>query len=272
HLRNIQINRLKDKLGTRKVPTAELTLVGAPAQLVKGPTDGVRNIAPLLNVTRLWTGISAVALMRRGVALATDYARRRTAFGAPLSEKPLHIDTLAGLQAEAEGAFHLAFYIAELTGRIEAGEIEENDTILLRLLTPIMKLTTGKQAVMVASEGLELFGGAGYVEDTGLPVLWRDSQVLPIWEGTTNLLALDALRALGIDATRSTTCALLQSIVNRTFESVTDKRLAHPGPVVLTALDHAATWVSDSQKSGQTTLEAGARRFALTLGRTIELA
>ena len=118
-LRNIQINRLKDKLGTRKVPTAELTLVGTPAQLVKGPTDGVRNIAPLLNITRLWNGISAVALMRRGVALAADYARRRTAFGAPLSEKPLHMDTLAGLQAEAEAAFHLAFYVAELTGRAE---------------------------------------------------------------------------------------------------------------------------------------------------------
>ena len=73
-LRNIQINRLKDKLGTRKVPTAELTLVGTPAQLVKGPTDGVRNIAPLLNITRLWNGISAVALMRRGLALALDYA------------------------------------------------------------------------------------------------------------------------------------------------------------------------------------------------------
>src|SRR5215813_2679353 len=65
--RNIQINRLKDKLGTRKVPTAELTLDGTPAQLVKGPSDGVRNIAPLLNITRLWNGISAVALMRRGV-------------------------------------------------------------------------------------------------------------------------------------------------------------------------------------------------------------
>src|SRR5690242_6657246 len=121
--RNIQINRLKDKLGTRKVPTAELTLNGTPAQLVLGTTDGVRNIAPLLNVTRLWNGISAVSLMRRGVALASDYARKRVAFGAPLSEKPLHRDTLATLAAETEAAFHLAFYVAELTGRSESGEI-----------------------------------------------------------------------------------------------------------------------------------------------------
>lgn len=206
-LRNIQINRLKDKLGTRKVPTAELTLVGTPAQLVKGPTDGIRNIAPLLNITRLWNGISAVALMRRGVALATDYARRRTAFGAKLAEKPLHMDTLAGLQAEAEAAFHLAFYVAELTGRAETdatktknatANIDEDETLLLRLLTPVMKLTTGKQAVLVLSEVIEAFGGAGYVEDTGLPQLLRDSQVLPIWEGTTNVLSLDTLRALGL--------------------------------------------------------------------------
>src|SRR5947207_1763955 len=86
-LRNIQINRLKDKLGTRKVPTAELTLAGTPAQLVKGTSDGIRNISPLLNITRLWNGISAVSLMRRGLALALDYARKRVAFGSPLIDK-----------------------------------------------------------------------------------------------------------------------------------------------------------------------------------------
>src|SRR5262245_48351799 len=101
-LQNIQINRLKDKLGTRKVPTAELDLVGTPAHLVMSTTDGVRNITPLLNITRLWNGISAVALMRRGLALAFDYANKRLAFGAPLFEKPLHMDTLFCLQAEFE--------------------------------------------------------------------------------------------------------------------------------------------------------------------------
>ena len=152
--RNIEINRLKDKLGTRKVPTAELNLTGTPARLVKGTTDGVRNITPLLNITRLWNGISAVALMRRGLALANDYAQRRVAFGAPLAEKPLHLDTLAEIEAEAEAAFHLAFYVAELTGRSETREISDEDAQLLRLLTPVMKLTTGKQAVAVASEVL----------------------------------------------------------------------------------------------------------------------
>ena len=266
--RNIEINRLKDKLGTRKVPTAELTLNGTPAQLVLGTTDGVRNIAPLLNITRLWNGISAVSLMRRGVALAFDYARKRVAFGSTLAEKALHMDTLLGLQAGVEAAFHLAFYVAELTGRSEAGEIDEHDARLLRLLTPVMKLTTAKQAVSVASEVLESFGGAGYVEDTGLPVLLRDSQVLPIWEGTTNVLALDTLRALG-DAE---SLEPLRSFATRLFETLHDPQLIDLSRVALTALEHAESWFKEAQATSRSHVEAGARRFALTLGRAIELA
>ncbi|HEY0378197.1 MAG TPA: acyl-CoA dehydrogenase family protein [Pyrinomonadaceae bacterium] len=263
-LRGIEINRLKDKLGTRKVPTAELTLTGTPAELVVGTTDGVRSITPMLNVTRLWNGVSAAALMRRGMALALDYARKRAAFGSVLSEKPLHLDTLAGLQAETEGAFHLAFRVAELTGRNEAGEIDTDEAQLLRLVTPLMKLLTGRQAVAVASEVLEAFGGAGYVEDTGLPVLLRDSQVLPIWEGTTNVLALDALRALGPDGRA---LQVLKAEVGRCVESVRDDRLTGAARAARVAVEHAEAWLLEAKKVGQPAVEAGARRFALTLGR-----
>jgi len=268
-LRGITVERLKDKLGTRKVPTAELTLDGAPAELVRGTTDGVRDIAPMLNVTRLWNGLSAAALMRRGLALARDYARRRVAFGSPLAEKPLHADTLAGQQAEAEAAFHLAFRVAELVGREESGELDEEQSRLLRLLTPLMKLTTARQAVAVASEVLEAFGGAGYVEDTGLPVLLRDAQVLSIWEGTTNVLALDALRALGRggEPLRS-----LQSEAEQCAREARDARLAAAAAVALRALAHAAAWLARAHEEGQEFLESGARRFALTLGRASALA
>ena len=262
-LRNIRIERLKDKLGTRKVPTAELTLDGAPAQLVMGTTDGVKNITPLLNITRLWNGVSAAALMRRGVALAMDYAIRRIAFGAPLSEKPLHADTLAGLQAESEAAFQFAFYVAELTGRAETNEITEDETILLRLLTPLMKLTTARQAVAVTSETLEAFGGAGYVEDTGLPMLLRDAQVLTIWEGTTNVLSLDVLRVL---ATHQEALGILKTQLDQ-WQLKTSPKLVG---TIRNALAHAENWWKQSDNSAE--LEAGARRFALTLGRTIELA
>jgi hypothetical protein len=200
--------------------------------------------------------------MRRGVALASDYARKRVAFGAPLSEKPLHRDTLAVLEAETEAAFHLAFYVAELTGQSETGEISEDDALLLRVLTPVMKLTTGKQSVMVTSEVLEMFGGAGYVEDTGLPVLLRDSQVLPIWEGTTNVLALDTLRVKhGL--------AQIEAAVARCLHNT---QLTNAARVAKSALDHASSWLTAAERAGHASLEAGARRFALTVGRTMGLA
>ncbi len=263
----VAIHRLKDKLGTRKVPTAELTLAGALATPVAGLTDGVRNITPLLNVTRLWNSIAAVAGMRRALMLAKDYARRRVAFGAPLSGKALHADTLAGLEAEAEGALLLAFRLAELTGRREAGAASEEEVRLLRILTPLAKLTTGKQAVAIASEALEAFGGAGYVEDTGLPRLLRDAQVLPIWEGTTNVLALDALRALASPGTAEA----LAAEAGRLLAQIRDPSLRPAGEAAGRALDHARAWLA-AAKDGPEEREAGARRFAMTLGRSMELA
>jgi len=266
---NIRVERLKDKLGTRKVPTAELTLEGTPAEPVRGTTDGVRHIAPMLNVTRLWNGLSAASLMRRGLALARDYARRRVAFGSPLSRKPLHADTLAAQQAEAEAALHLAFRVAELVGREEAEGLGEGQARLLRLLTPLMKLTTARQAVSVASEVLEAFGGAGYVEDTGLPVLLRDAQVLSIWEGTTNVLALDALRALGRGG-EALRC--LRGEAEACAREARDARLADAASVALRSFERAESWLARARGEGQASLEAGARRFALTLGRAHALA
>lgn len=268
-LRDIQVNRLKDKLGTRKVPTAELTLDGTHAELVMGRSDGVRNIAPMLNITRLWNGISACALMRRGLALARSYARLRVAFGATLAEKPLHADTLAGLQAEMEAAFHLAFFVAELVGRDEAGEITDEERELLRFMTPVMKLTTARQAVMVTSEVLEAFGGAGYVEDTGLPVLLRDAQVLSIWEGTTNVLSLDALRTAARRGGGA--LALLKGEVERHAGSVREAKLASAVRASLDSIEHAKSWLARAIEEGEAALEAGARRFALTVGRAFAL-
>lgn len=265
-LRSIELNRLKDKLGTRKLPTAELMLQGTPATLVKGTTGGVRDITPMLNVTRTWNTVTAVSFMRRGLALARDYAAKRVAFGAPLRDKPLHVDTLAGLQAELEGAFHFAFHIAELLGKHEHGDLDEDEAQRLRLLTPIAKLTTGRQAVTVCSEVLEAFGGAGYVEDTGLPVLLRDAQVLTIWEGTTNVLALDALRALSRDA--SLEC--LDRLVAKATD-VMDPALRRAGEVAAGALRSAGRWLHEA-RTDAVAVEAGARRFALTLGRATELA
>jgi alkylation response protein AidB-like acyl-CoA dehydrogenase len=266
-LNGISVNRLKDKLGTRKVPTAELTLEGALATPVYGLSDGVKNISPMLNVTRTWNSVSAVSYMRRAIALARDYAGRRVAFGAPLAGKPLHVDTLAGMQAEFEAAFHLTFFVVELLGQDETGALRGAEADLWRLLTPIVKATTAKQCVAVVSEALECFGGAGYVEDTGLPMLLRDAQVFPIWEGTTNVLSLDALRAVAGSGGLNAFGKCLQDLTTKGK----DPRLSDAGQQAQRAFADAARWFEVASGHSADRVEAGARRFALTLGRTLAL-
>nr|XP_043881155.1 acyl-CoA dehydrogenase family member 11-like [Solea senegalensis] len=195
-LRGIEVQRLKDKLGTRQMPTAELLLDGLPAHRLSEEGRGVASIANMLTITRIHNSISAVAAMRRVVQLSRDYATRRSAFGKVLKDHPLHMQTLARMEVETRGAFLLVMDVCRLLGREESGIATQLDTYLLRLLTPVVKLYTGKQAVAVVSEGLESFGGQGYIEDTGLPGLLRDAQVLSIWEGTTNILSLDVLRCV----------------------------------------------------------------------------
>ncbi|HZF27030.1 MAG TPA: acyl-CoA dehydrogenase family protein [Steroidobacteraceae bacterium] len=265
-LQAIRIERLKDKLGTRKVPTAELTLEGTPAIAVAGTTHGTRHIAPMLRITRVWNSVCACAFMRRGLALAVDYAQRREAFGARLIDQPLHADTLAGLQAELAGALLMTFELVELLGADEARELQDSGRQLLRLLLPITKLVTGKQVVACASEVLESFGGAGYVEDTGLPVLLRDSQVLPIWEGTTNVLSLDALLRTELqDGLRA-----LVARVDQALAAARDPRLEDPVAVARHLLERASRWVSVPRE--RDAAQADARRFALVVGRALQLA
>ncbi|MEM7436689.1 MAG: acyl-CoA dehydrogenase family protein [Myxococcota bacterium] len=267
NLKNIQVNRLKDKFGTRKLPTAELNLQGTPAMPVAGLENGVRSITPMLNVTRTWNAVGAAYGMRRPVALAIDYARRRKVFGQPLREMPLHVDTLAGMVAETEGAFMLAFRLVELLGRSESGEATPSEELALRLLTSIAKLTTGKQVVSLSSEALECFGGAGYVNDTGLPKLLADAQVLSIWEGTTNVLSLDALKVLRQDGVWE---AYLDEMSMR-LSSANDRRLTKAVKVARAAAEHAGGWLQRAVED-RPELEAGARRFAMTVGRALELA
>jgi alkylation response protein AidB-like acyl-CoA dehydrogenase len=267
-LRDITVLRLKDKLGTRNLPTAELLLDGTPALPVAGLADGVRNMATMLNLTRTWNAVCAAATLRRGLALARDFARRRVAFGAPLAEKPLHLETLADLAAEHEASFLLTFFAVELLGRQEAGELDERGEALLRLVLPVAKLTTGRQTVAGASEVLEAFGGAGYVEDTGLPQLLRDGQVLSIWEGTTNVLSLEAYRSVQ----RGDALRFALEEIRRRAEAVERPSLREPSGMALRSAAHLESWWAEAGARGAWLHEAAARRFAMTLGRTLALA
>jgi len=191
-----RIDRLKDKLGTRAMATGEVTLDGAYAELVGEAERGFAQMTAMLNITRLHNAITAAATMRRAWMLASAYATQREAFGRKLDQHPLHQETLRDMAAQADGALHLTMRMAQLLGRIESNEATGGEAALFRLGIALTKLYTAKQAVAVVSEALECFGGQGYMEDTGLPRLLRDAQVLPIWEGTTNVLALDGLRVL----------------------------------------------------------------------------
>lgn len=267
HLRQIEIDRLKDKLGSRKLPTAELRLFGAPAELIGARDHGVRAIAPLLNVTRVWNSIAAVSYFRRGLQLLRDYAERREVFGSPLRDRPLHKETLAGLQAEFEAGFHLSFYIVELLGKAEQGQLDERQRLLLRLLTPVAKLLTAKQAVAGLSEVVEGFGGAGYVEDTGIPGLLRDAQVFSIWEGTTNVLALDVLRVLRGAGGLGGVLSGLLGILGQAGDEQRDIVRA-----VRETFESAQRWLVDSESGPPEAQEAGARELAITIGRAFALA
>ncbi len=263
----ILVNRLKDKLGTRALPTAELTLAGAVATPVGGVEDGLRKMAGMLNVTRLHNAVSAAAGMRRGVDLAVAYARLRQASGRPLVDLPLHRETLAALAVEAEAAFALTTRAMELQGRLEHGLAGDAEQRSLRALVPTVKLLTGKDAVAHASEVVEAFGGAGYVEDTGVPRLLRDAQVLPIWEGTTNVLSLDLLRA---ELKEEAVTVLLED-VSEQVASLRGTSRSIPGAVVdlvERSVEALAKDVRGWALADGDALQAHMREFALQLGRT----
>jgi len=252
------IDRLKDKLGTHELPTAEIHLDGLPAWPLGELAHGVRQVAPMLNITRTWNAVCATASMARALSLARDYATRRQAFGKPLIAQPLHAQTLADMQAEFEAAFALTFEVAHLLGRVEHGTGQPHEAAVLRLLTPLAKLWTGKMAVKLCSEALECFGGAGYIEDTGLPQLLRDAQVYAIWEGTTNVLSLDSLRALAGDHLGS-----LRTAIEGWLADSID---AHARQAIHAALD-AATAHLNQHADQREALEASARGLAFTLAR-----
>nr|XP_006812241.1 PREDICTED: isovaleryl-CoA dehydrogenase, mitochondrial-like [Saccoglossus kowalevskii] len=176
-LNGIDIQRLKNKLGTRQLPTAELLLDGTTAQLISQPGRGVASISHMLTITRLHNAIGAVAGMRRILNLARDYSKRRVAFGKMIEDHPVHMQTMARMEMETRASLLLLMESSRLLGLDECNLATDHERLLLRILTPIMKLYTAKQAMSVTSEGLECFGGQGYIEDTGLPGILRDAQV-----------------------------------------------------------------------------------------------
>ncbi|XP_030438739.1 acyl-CoA dehydrogenase family member 11-like isoform X3 [Gopherus evgoodei] len=200
-LNGIEVQRLKQKLGTRQVPTAELLLDGSKAHRV-----------------------------------------------------------------ETRGAFLMLMEIARLLGLEETKMASEQDLHLLRLLTPVAKLYTGKQAIAVISEGLECFGGQGYMEDTGLPVALRDAQVLTIWEGTTNILSLDVLRSLA-KSQGQVLAAFCSGVQGKLELASSISELESSVQLLQDALHRLGQFTQRVGSKGAVAMELAARDFAYTLAR-----
>ncbi len=189
----IRIQRLKDKLGDRSNASSEIELLGADAQLIGEEGRGVRTIIEMVNHTRLDCVLGSASVMRQGVAQATWHATHRTAFGKLLSDQPLMANVLADLAVESEAATVGALRLARA---YDAPAGDEHETLRQRLLTPVFKYWTCKRAPLHAAEALECLGGNGFVEESVMPRLFRQSPVNGVWEGSGNVICLDVLRAL----------------------------------------------------------------------------
>jgi putative acyl-CoA dehydrogenase len=190
----MRLQRLKDKLGNRSNASAEVEYEQATAWLVGEEGRGVRTIIEMVNVTRLDCVLGTATGMRAGVTLAAHHAAHRTAFGRNLADQPLMASVLADLAVESEATTMAAFRLAGATDRAARGDSAE--AAFRRLALAATKYWVCKRAPAHAAEALECLGGNGYVEESGMPRLYREAPLASIWEGSGNVAALDALRAL----------------------------------------------------------------------------
>ena len=188
-----RIERLKDKLGDRSNASSEITLAGASGRLVGGEGRGVRAIVEMVVHTRLDCVLGTAAGMRQAVEHATHHAAHRSAFGRLLVDQPLMENVLADLCLESEAATVTALRLARAYDRRAAGD--EREAAFARIATAVAKFWICKRGPGHAAEALECLGGNGYVEESGLPRVYRQQPLLSIWEGSGNVVCLDVLRA-----------------------------------------------------------------------------
>ncbi|KQX71750.1 acyl-CoA dehydrogenase family protein [Aeromicrobium sp. Root472D3] len=191
----VQLMRLKDKLGNRSNASSEIEYDGASGWLVGEEGRGVRTIVEMVNMTRLDCVIGSTTAMRSAFVQAVHHTRHRSAFGRRLVDQPLMRNVLADLAIESEAATTVMMRLAGANDRAIRGD--EGEAALRRIALAVTKYHVCKRAPMVVGEALECLGGNGYIEDSDLPRIYREAPLLSIWEGSGNVAALDALRALG---------------------------------------------------------------------------
>lgn len=225
----IRILRLKDKMGTRSMGSGEVTLDGAVAWLVGDPGQGFRQMTDMINMSRLANGVRSAGLMRRAIAEALFIARHRRAFGQALIEMPLMRRQLAKMLLTSEQGRSMVFHTARVLEAADRGDAAMAP--VLRILTPLIKFRTCRDARKVAGDAMEVRGGCGYIEEFSDARVLRDSHLGSIWEGTSNIVALDVMRAARRDGGLQALDGYLRSLPGQS-------------PEIIAALDRAVALVS----------------------------
>ncbi|MFT4882910.1 MAG: acyl-CoA dehydrogenase [Natronomonas sp.] len=239
-LNDMLYRRLKDKLGTKSVPTGEVEFRGAEAFLIGEPESGFKYMSEMLNMERLYNAIGSVGAVGRSLLEAKLHAFDREAFGDLLADQPLMRRDLVDMAVTHEATMAVTFEAAAQFGARERaladGDRDEAAYRLMRMLIPVVKYRTAREAVDAASYAMEIRGGDGYVEDYVNPRLLRNAQVLPIWEGPSNIMALDILRSMLSELSHE---ALLSDLEGR-LDDIDHPRLADTKATVAVELDGLA--------------------------------
>ena len=252
-----RIVRLKDKLGTRSMASGEIGLDGALAWPVGDLGAGFRQMADMVNNSRLSNGVRAAGLMRRAVGEALFVAENRVAFGKRLIEMPLMQRQLAKMRLRAEQARTMMFQAADALRRADAGEA--GAYALLRILTPLLKFRACRDARVVTGDAMEVRGGCGYIEEWPDARVLRDAHLGSIWEGTSNVVALDVLRAAkregALDALRARLHAMSEE--------------ASPVGTALPLFERAAGLAAAAQLEGSLARQAASALYHVTSAATM---
>jgi len=258
-----RILRLKDKLGTRSMASGEIRLEGAIAYPVGDLGRGFVQMTDMINNSRLSNGVRAAGLMRRALADALYVASERQAFGRRLVELPLMRRQLAKMSLRAEQARAMMFQTARALERADAGDNES--TRLIRVLTPLIKFRACRDARVVAGDAMEVRGGCGYIEEWADARVLRDAHLGSIWEGTSNIVALDVIRAIRREAVLEPLLAYVDELVS---ESDVDAALTNEFEK---ARDAAAALARTAAASGRDALarQAASGLYHLTSAATL---
>lgn len=247
-----RIIRLKDKLGTRSMASGEVVLEGAQAYLVGDPGAGFKQMTDMINMSRLANGVRSAGLMRRSVQEAVFIASNRDAFGKKLIDLPLMRRQLVKMQTTAEQARSMVFQAAKVLQAADAGD--ENMAKVLRILTPLIKFRTCRDARKVAGDAMEVRGGCGYIEEWSDARILRDAHLGSIWEGTSNIVALDVARATRREGALDALCDYVRDLLAQ-VPAQASQNVAH---TFAKAADYLRAVAGDKAREGEVRQAASA--------------